>query len=158
MATGRPTATAPTWLRLEQHVRFGDTDAAGVMHFHQILRWCHEAWETSLNRYGIEASSVFPGCRDQQSAPPIALPVVHCEADFLRPVHGGDQLLVLLEPERLNPGSFEVRTRFLLNDSDVARGMIRHVAINPSSRQRCPLPESIDLWLEASSMGRLSSL
>ena len=158
MATRRPAPAQPDWLCLEQVVRFGDTDAAGVMHFHQALRWCHEAWEHSLERYGIEASSVFPGCRGQQSAPPIALPVVHCEADFLRPIHGGDHLLVLLEPERLNPGSFEVRTRFLPNDTDVARGLIRHVAINPSSRQRCPLPESIDLWLEASSMGRVSSL
>ena len=40
--------TSPTWLQLHRVVRFGDTDAAGVMHFHQLLRWCHEAWEESL--------------------------------------------------------------------------------------------------------------
>ena len=51
------------WLQLERRVRFGDTDAAGVMHFHQLLRWCHEAWEDSLERYGIAAADVFPGCR-----------------------------------------------------------------------------------------------
>ena len=139
-------------------MRFGDTDAAGVMHFHQVLRWCHEAWETSLERYGIAASAIFPGCRDQQSAPAIALPVVHCEADFSRPVHGGDQLKVLIAPERLNPGSFEVRTRFQLEEVDVARGLIRHVAINPTTRQRCALPESIDRWLEASCLGQISTL
>ena len=158
MATRRPAPAQPDWLCLERVVRFGDTDAAGVMHFHQALRWCHEAWENSLERYGIEASSVFPGCRDQQSAPPIALPVVHCEADFSRPVFGGDQLQVLIAPERLNPGSFEVRTRFQLEGVDVARGLIRHVAINPSTRQRCALPEAIDRWLEASCLGQISSL
>ena len=63
------------WLQLERHVRFGDTDAAGVMHFHQLLRWCHEAWEDSLQRYGIHAGSVFPGCRGQDTWPEIALPV-----------------------------------------------------------------------------------
>ena len=154
----RAAAAQPEWLCLEQVVRFGDTDAAGVMHFHQVLRWCHEAWETSLERYGIAASAIFPGCRDQQSTPAIALPVVHCEADFSRPVHGGDQLKVLIAPERLNPGSFEVRTRFLLEEVDVARGLIRHVAINSTTRQRCALPEGIDRWLEASCLGQISTL
>ena len=39
-------------------VRFGETDAdqgaAGVMHFQQLLRWCHEAYEESLERFGLE--------------------------------------------------------------------------------------------------------
>ncbi|WP_115121203.1 thioesterase family protein [Synechococcus sp. UW105] len=147
-----------SWLELERHVRFGDTDAAGVMHFHQLLRWCHEAWEESLERYGVAAAVVFPGCRDQEHRPQIALPVIHCEADFLRPVHGGDQLCLTLQPERINPGCFEVHYLFQLQEEVVARGLIRHLAINAESRQRCPLPEAVDLWLEASGMGRISSL
>ena len=99
-------------------MRFGDTDAAGVMHFHQLLRWCHEAWEESLERYGVEAHAVFPGCRGQERWPEIALPVVHCRADFLRPVHGGDQLSVHLTPQRLDPSSFEVHHRFLLEQQE----------------------------------------
>lgn len=145
------------WLQLERHVRFGDTDAAGVIHFHQLLRWCHEAWEDSLQRYGISAGSVFPGCRRQETGPDIALPVVHCKADFLRPVHGGDCLQVLIEPRRLNRSCFEVHSRFKLDNIDMALGMIRHLAISSSSRQRCPLPDGIDLWIEASNMGHLSS-
>ncbi|MEY3545364.1 MAG: hypothetical protein RLZZ247_1521, partial [Cyanobacteriota bacterium] len=30
-----------SWLLLCRTVRFGDTDAAGVMHFPQLLHWCH---------------------------------------------------------------------------------------------------------------------
>ena len=48
------------WLLLCRTVRFGDTDGAGVMHFHQLLRWCHEAYEESLERFGIPADQVFP--------------------------------------------------------------------------------------------------
>ena len=58
--------TSPTWLQLRRVVRFGDTDAAGVMHFHQLLRWCHEAWEESLEAHGLAAEAVFPGCRRDQ--------------------------------------------------------------------------------------------
>ena len=60
------------WLKLQRLVHFGDTDAAGVMHFHQLLRWCHEAWEESLERYGIATGSVFPGCRGQRQWPAAA--------------------------------------------------------------------------------------
>ena len=133
----------PTWLQLKRKVRFGDTDAAGVMHFHQLLRWSHEAWEESLEHYGVAPSSIFPGSRGSQQPPTVALPVVHCEATFRRPVHGGDCLEVALQPTRLNPGSFEVRCTF---------------AIDAISRQRCALPEAIDRWLEASSVGQINIL
>ena len=146
------------WLQLQRTVRFGETDAAGVMHFHQLLRWCHEAWEESLDLYGIAAGAIFPGCRDRGKAPTVALPVVHCEADFQRPVHGGDDLGILLEPQRLNPGCFEVTYRFQIEQTDVAHGLIRHLAIEAESRKRCALPEPIDLWLEASNVGRLKPI
>ena len=146
------------WLQLERRVRFGDTDAAGVMHFHQLLRWCHEAWEESLEGYGIAAGSIFPGGRGQDQWPDTALPVVHCEADFLQPLYGGDHLQVRVKPRRLDPGCFEVQTRFQLDGVDVATGLIRHLAIDSATRQRCQLPNAIDLWLEASSTGQISSL
>jgi 1,4-dihydroxy-2-naphthoyl-CoA hydrolase len=146
------------WLQLQRNVRFGETDAAGVMHFHELFRWCHEAWEESLTRYGIATATIFPGCRDTSRVPTVALPVVHCEADFQRPVHGGDDLRILLEPQRLNPGSFEVKYRFQLEDADVARGLIRQLAIESESRERCALPEPIDLWLEASTVGKLKPI
>jgi 1,4-dihydroxy-2-naphthoyl-CoA hydrolase len=38
-----PLPTPSTWLQLQRTVRFGDTDAAGVMPFLQLMRWCHEA-------------------------------------------------------------------------------------------------------------------
>lgn len=151
-------ADSSSWLQLSKKVRFGDTDAAGVMHFHQLLRWCHEAWEESLERYGVETNAVFPGCRGQERWPAIALPVVHCRADFLRPVHGGDQLSVHLTPQRLDPSSFEVHHCFLLGQQDVARGWIRHVAISTETRQRCALPDAIERWLEAAQIGQISEL
>ena len=146
------------WLQLERHVRFGDTDAAGVMHFHQLLRWCHEAWEESLELYGVEAKTIFPGCRDQKHWPDIALPVVHCSANFQRAVHGGDQLMVKVAPQRIDQSSFEVRSQFLLKEQDVATGLIRQVAIHSETRRRCPLPDAISRWLEAAQIGQIREL
>jgi len=144
------------WLEISRSVRFSDTDAAGVVHFQQLLGWCHQAWEESLERFGLEAGSVFPGGRDNQ--PGIALPIIHCHADFRAPLKIGDHLLIRLEPRKLDIGCFEVISRLLLQDREVASGCLRHVAINAESRRRCALPEPIDRWLEASAVGQIQPL
>ena len=139
-----------TWLHLQRTVRFGDTDAAGVMHFHQLLRWCHEAYEESLQRFGIAPAALFP---TPQQRPEVALPIVHCRADYRRPLVVGDELEIVVAPTRLDPSGFEVAYRFNLLGDEAARGLTRHLAISASSRQRCPLPEPIQRWLEAASLG-----
>ncbi|MFZ0408354.1 MAG: thioesterase family protein [Cyanobium sp.] len=152
---------SPSWLLLRRTVRFGDTDAAGVMHFHQLLRWCHEAYEESLEGFGLAPAWVFPmAAADRPAgleAPTAALPIVHCSADFRRPLVCGDPLVIELEPLRLDPGSFEVRYRFRRVRSgeqpqQVAQGLTRHRAIDPINRQPCPLPAPIGRWLEAAAV------
>ena len=161
------------WLLLCRTVRFGDTDAAGVMHFVRLLDWCHQAYEESLERFGIEAASLFP---QPGQRPAVALPIVHCSADFRRPLHCGDPLAIRLETRRLDPSCFEVSYRFSrtlagtspqtnnpqtsnpqarrADPEPVASGLTRHLAIDALSRQRCSLPEPINRWLEASGLGR----
>jgi 1,4-dihydroxy-2-naphthoyl-CoA hydrolase len=139
-----------SWLLLCRTVRFGDTDAAGVMHFHQLLRWCHEAYEESLERFGIAAAEIFPA---PGSTPAVALPIVHCQADFRRPLVCGDPLAIALTPMRLDPGSFEVRYSFRRDGEEVAHGLTRHLAIGSDSRSRCSLPPALHRWLEASGLG-----
>jgi len=158
---------APNLLRLERTVRFGDTDAAGVIQFHQLLRWCHEAYEESLERFGIGAAEIFPRpewsmgqTSGAQAAPDgiqtplsIALPIVHCSADFRRPLVCGDRLEITLEPRLLDQGSFEVNYMFTCAGQAAARGLTRHRAITVSTRQACALPAVISSWLAASIPG-----
>ena len=138
------------WLLLCRTVRFGDTDAAGVMHFVRLLEWCHQAYEESLERFGLAAAEVFPSLG---RSPEVALPIVHCSADFRRPLVCGDPLAIQLEPRRIDPGCFEVQYRFSSGADPVAQGLTRHLAIAAATRQRCALPETINRWLEASGLG-----
>ena len=143
-------ADSSSWLLLCRTVRFGDTDAAGVMHFHQLLRWCHEAYEESLEHYGLPAASVFPRPEWADDSPTVALPIVYCQAEFRRPLLVGDQLSISLRPESLGNEGFEVSYGFERDGQPVAQGLTRHLAITAAKRQRCPLPEGIRRWLEAS--------
>ena len=137
------------WLQLCRTVRFADTDAAGVVQFQRVLAWAHEAYEESLERFGVAAAEIFP---TPAQRPPVALPIVHCSADFRRPLVCGDPLAIALEPLRIDPGCFELRYRFRSGDEPVAEGLTRHLAIDSRSRQRCSLPEPIQRWLEASAL------
>jgi len=141
-----------TCLLLKRIVRFGDTDAAGVLHFHNLLRWCHEAWEESLDKYGLNASDVFPTVLPQERRLQVALPVVHCEGKFKLPIETGDHLKIILLPEKTETGCFQVHSKFQREGQSVAFGLIRHLAINAETRKRCPLPENINLWIEASNV------
>ena len=148
-----PLPITSTWLQLQRSVRFGDTDAAGVMHFHQLLRWCHEAYEESLERFGLTAASVFPRPEWVGASPEVALPIVYCQAEFWRPLVVGDQLQINLRPAALGPEGFEVSYSFERDRKPVAQGLTRHLAIAAAERQRCPLPEGIRRWLESSGLG-----
>ena len=150
------TAKLPSWLKIERRVRFSDTDAAGVVHFQHILGWCHQAWEESLEDYGLAAGTIFPGSR--QENPTIALPIVHCEAFFQAPLQIGDLISIVLEPKRIDLGCFEVRSRFKLGEQQVAQSCLRHVAIDAISRSRCQLPSALERWLEASCVGQINPL
>ena len=117
---------AASFTDLRRTVRFGDTDAAGVMHFHQLLRWCHEAYEESLERYGLDLTLIFPS---GDPAPEVALPIVHCSADYRAPLLCGDRLRIQLHPERLDPSAFAIRFHFARGDHTAATALTRHLAI-----------------------------
>ncbi len=149
-----PTNHYQAWLVQKRKVRFGDTDGAGVMHFHQIFRWAHEAWEESIECYGISKEFIFPSASIPKSQCKVFLPIIHCEASFRKPIHVGEELIVKIKPLRLNLSSFQIQTDFNLNNEVMATALISHMAISPDTRKKCELPNNIHLWLEASSISQ----
>ena len=139
------------WLNLFRRVRFGETDSAGVVHFQHVLRWCHESYEESLEIYGASTNEIFP---TPNSQPKIALPIIHCSADFWKPATCGITLDIELQPFRIDPTSFEVSYEFRSEEAVIAKGITRHAAIEANKRKRCNLPKAINRWLEASSIQR----
>nr|YP_009530587.1 hypothetical protein PMNZ_332 [Paulinella micropora]AXY63276.1 hypothetical protein PMNZ_332 [Paulinella micropora] len=137
---------------VKRTVRFGDTDAAGVMHFHKILPWCHEAYEESLEYFGIQSTQLFPqpiAVKDNNlDWPPILLPIVHCSADYRVPLVCGDNVTIELTSKIVSLESFEVHYNFVCKESTVAQAKTRHLAIQTINRQRCCLPAFIYDWAD----------
>ncbi|MBD2528527.1 acyl-CoA thioesterase [Nostoc flagelliforme FACHB-838] len=122
-------------------VRFQDTDAAGVVYFANVLGICHEAYEESLEASGINLKDFFTN-------PSVAFPIVHASVDFLRPMFGGDKLLISLIPQKISVDKFEITYEIRVAEVVVAKAITRHVCIDASSRSKQELPDEIIQWLE----------
>ena len=138
------------WLCLKRTVRFGDTDAAGVVHFFELFRWCHETWEESLEKYGIALQEIFPTTQNNTCQLDVALPIVQCEANYFQPLYVGDTINIELNTEKINESSFVLRLNFKKNGEKIGTTNIKHISINPITREKCGLPKQIDSWLNES--------
>ena len=139
------------WLILKRKVRFGDCDSAGVIHFHNLLRWAHECWEESIERYGIPYQDVFPTLSSKNK---IIFPIVNCEANFFSSIKIGDFLKVRILPQKINNHLFQVDTNFFKNEIKVAEGKIIHCSLNVDSKNKVQIPDSLERWIEASNINR----
>lgn len=124
-------------------VYFQETDAAGVVYFANVMAMCHEAYEASLIRAGIDLKTFFKN-------PDFAIPIVRAEVDYRRPIFCGDRLQIHLFPRKISQDTFEIDYQICSTEKPetrVAVGLTKHVSIHPSSRRRQPFPEEINRWL-----------
>ena len=138
------------WLILKRKVRFGDCDSAGVIHFHNLLRWAHESWEESIDKYGIPHQDIFPDANSHENQ--IIFPIVNCEANFLSPIKIGDLLSIKIFPKKINNHLFQVNTFFLKDEINVAEGKIIHCSLDVDSKLKVRLPDQLERWIEASNI------
>ena len=138
------------WLILKRKVRFGDCDSAGVIHFHNLLRWAHESWEESIDIYGIPHQDIFPDANSHKIQ--IICPIVTCEAKFLSPIKIGDLLSIKISPKKINNHLFQVNTFFFKDEINVAEGKIIHCSVDVDSKLKVKLPDQLERWIEASNI------
>ena len=136
------------WLKIKRKVRFGDCDSAGVIHFHNLLRWAHESWEESIDIYGIPYQDIFPLKNSHENQ--IIFPIVNCEANFLSPIKIGDLLSIKILPKKINNHLFQINTFFYKGEILVAEGKIIHCSLDVNSKLKVKLPDQIERWIEAS--------
>jgi 1,4-dihydroxy-2-naphthoyl-CoA hydrolase len=100
---------------------------------------CHEAYEESLAASGINLKSFFTN-------PSVAIPIVHANIDFLRPIFCGDPVFIHLISQNLGKDNFEIAYIVLSSNEKIAKAVTRHVCINPVTRTRQQLPDEIMKW------------
>jgi 1,4-dihydroxy-2-naphthoyl-CoA hydrolase len=126
----------------ERIVRFQDTDAAGVVYFANVLAICHEAYEASLMAADIDLKEFFSDSKT-------AVPIVHADVDFFRPMYCGDRLSIQLTPQGISDSEFKIFYEIRSDhDRPTCKAHTRHVCISLESRSRYPLPSNLNFWLK----------
>ena len=126
-----------------RRIYLSDTDAAGVVYFAKGLEICHQAYEESLTQRGISLSQMI---QDGKTA----LPIVHAEIDFLRPLFCGDRIQISLVASVIDEREFAIAYQIYPVDhleQILVKAQTRHVCINPQIRQKIDLPAIMLEWL-----------
>jgi len=118
-----------------------DTDAAGVLFFAHLFRHAHDAYEAWMATLGFPLDAML---RDGE----LALPLVHVEADYRRPLRHGDRVEVTLSVAEAGSRSFKINYRFRNQDGDLAAtARTVHVCLHRGDGRSCPLPEALSAAL-----------
>lgn len=122
-------------------VYFYDADPAGIIFYANIFRFAHVAFEDFIRSQVIERDYFFD--RDY------ALPVLHTEADYSRPIKVGDELRAEVFISQLRKSSFEVCCRFYQNDQFAASTKTVHVCVSMKKFEKIELPDDLKKILTA---------
>jgi len=117
-------------------VRLHNTDAAGLLFFADQFKFAHDAYESFMESIGYAFAVQF-------ETAPYLLPIVHAEADFLKPLLTGDRITVQLVAEKIGDSSFTLAYTLLRGQSEIV-GTVRtvHVLIDKTDGlKRQLLPE-----------------
>jgi 1,4-dihydroxy-2-naphthoyl-CoA hydrolase len=111
-------------------------DAAGVLYYPELFRHAHDAYEAFMAANAMALHEILAAGRR-------ALPIVHAEADYRRPLTHGTAVTVELVVARLGESSFVVDYAFRGSDG-VPCASVRtvHVLIDRASGTREALPEA----------------
>jgi 1,4-dihydroxy-2-naphthoyl-CoA hydrolase len=118
-------------------IGLGRSDAAGVIYFTEALDLAHEAAEAFLDSAGIPLRTLLePG--------QVKLPVVHAEADYMRPVRPGDRLELRLASLRVGHSSITFEWVAAHDDGQEAfRTRIVHACIDAERGVGVAVPDAM---------------
>ena len=116
----------------ETFVHMADTDAAGVLYFVRQFDLAHRAYEALFATAGLPLGAII-------AEGSFALPLVHCEGDYRRPLRLGDPLRIAVIVDTLSERSFVLR--FVVHRGEEVVGVVRatHVCIDTSTMRATTL-------------------
>ena len=122
-----------------RRIYLSNTDAAGVLYFAEGMTICHEAYEEWLQTRGISLQTIL----EEQK---IAIPIVHCQIDFLRPIFCSDLVEIHLKFTKVTEHKFAIAYQIVSLSSPyklLVKACTNHVCIDPQTRNRVSIPTKL---------------
>lgn len=114
-------------------VYFYDADPAGIIFYASIFKYVHAAYEDFMRSLSPQRNFFF----DRE----YILPIMHAEADYVRPIHVRDELKVDVVVSLLKSSSFELTYRFYRGEQFTAMAKTVHVCVLKEKFEKIELPK-----------------
>lgn len=123
-------------------VRMHDTDMAGLLYFARQFRFTHDALEDFVESEGFCFDHVI-------HVENFAFVIVHCQANYFKPIKVGDDLEVHVAIDNIGNTSFRVDYQiYRTDDMLIGSAQTTHVTLNRISRKKLPIPPKFKQMLE----------
>ena len=118
-------------------VTFSQVDSAGIVYFSRVFEIAHTAYEALLAEQGMALETILD--RGEW-----VLPLVHAEADFVRPMRLGALFEVHLSIERIGTSTVTWRSEILdENEALYARVRTIHACVDLPEFKSREVPEAL---------------
>jgi YbgC/YbaW family acyl-CoA thioester hydrolase len=119
-------------------IRFQDVDAAGIIFYPRLFEYCHD---TLVSLFAAAGAALHENLR----SPTWLAPIRHAEADYFKPLRFGDSIEVAIVAAVLADSEVSLGFRIAKADKDEVCAVAQsvHTFVNPSTFQRCPVPEPL---------------
>lgn len=123
-------------------IYFYDADPAGIIFYASLFKYVHAAYEDFMRSLHTQRDFFF----DKE----YVLPIMHAEADYVKPIKVGDELRVDVVVSSLRESSFELSYKFYKADNQfTAIAKTVHVCVLKDEFKKIALPEDIAGKLKA---------
>lgn len=117
----------------KERLSFYDCDPAGIIFFASLLKIAHTVYEKFLAEISPARNFFFD--KDY------VLPIIHCEADYLKPLKAFDEIDVSIVVKEVREKSFELSYNFFVKNELYATANTIHVCVNKNDFTKTSLPE-----------------
>ena len=121
-------------------VRFGETDAAGIVFYPTFFAW-FDAGMTGLLRSAAGGRPMH----EPDGRPRLPVPIVESGARFVAPLYYDDPIAIRSTVVELGRSSLRIEHVVLRGDEEVARGFEVRVLIGSENSRMAPVPLPDDL-------------
>ena len=127
-------------------VRFQDADPAGIVYFARVFEFAHQAFEDCLIAGGLPLAGVIADAD-------WAMPLVHAEASYRRPMRHGDALVIEVEVAGRSERSVRLAFRVLDADGKLCAAVQHvHAAASRPAFAPCAVPAAFLAALSAAGL------
>ena len=119
----------------KERLNFYDCDPAGIIFYANLLRIAHTSYEKFLADISSNRNLFF----DKE----LVLPIIHCEADYYKPLKAFDEIDVFVLVKEARENSFELNYKFEIDNELFAEAKTVHVCVDKNTFKKTNLPADL---------------